>query len=78
MELLIIAYEYSCPLQGKNILLPGTDVSNIEECAGSPYIFYKSSGENKFGRVVFNGDEWNIVDSVDISQYLSSGFLFMH
>lgn len=66
-----------CTFQEKNISLPGICVDRILECAGSPYIFYTVSGKNKFGRLVLNGNESKIVNSVEIRGDFSNGFLFM-
>lgn len=64
--------------QGRDILLPGIEICKIMACAGSSYIFYKSSGVHKFGRFVFDENDFEIVDSVDTSEKGFNGFLFVH
>lgn len=75
-----ISYENTSfyEFQSRKILLPNIEICRIKACAGSPYLFYKLSGNHKFGRIVFNGNECNIVDSVETSPTSLKGLLFKY
>lgn len=67
--------------QERRLLLSEIDILRTVECAGSLYVFYEDDDDydiiHKFGKIVFNGIENHIVDSVKISEEISRGFLFM-